>query len=151
VREYVAIAEYYGDRRARRSGVLLMHHIDEGLAILVARGASERARRAFCLHPLVQDDTALAASFATHLTDDPWVMALAIEYRHVANAALSTRVLESAADIALSPIADVNEMLVADKLQNYKDFMLHHRATHPRGAELERYFTLWLERLEVLP
>jgi hypothetical protein len=149
--EYRAIATHYGTRVARRSGVPLMHHIDEGLAILHAIGASALAQRAFCLHPLVQADADLAASAPRlrELSDDAYVLALAFEYRNIANAALSTRVLASAADIALSPLADVNAMLVADKVQNRKDFIAHHRGTHPHSAELDRYFALWLERLGV--
>jgi hypothetical protein len=151
-REYRAIEAAYGDRRAERSQIYLMHHIDEGLQILVARGASDRACRAFCVHPLVQDDATLAASFPhiAELTDDPAVLALALEYRNIANAALSTRALASAADIALSPLGDVNDMLVADKLQNWKDFVLAHQGSHPRSDALERYFALWHERLGVL-
>ena len=150
-REYAAIEAHYGDRRAARSDVLLMHHIDEGLQVLATRGASPRAMRAFCLHPLVQEDAALAASYPHlgSLTDDPSVLALALEYRNIANAPLSTRAISSAAEIPLSPLAEVNEMLVADKLQNWKDFVLHHRATHARSAELDRYFARWHERLGV--
>ena len=150
-REYRAIEASYGSRRAERSQVLLMHHIDEGLQVLAHRGASTRAMTAFCLHPLVQEDAALAASYSRlhELTDDAAVLALALEYRHIANATLSTRPIASARDIPLSPLADVNEMLVADKLQNWKDFVLHHRDTHPRGDALERYFALWHERLGI--
>jgi len=150
-REYAAIAQHYGDRRAERSQVLLVHHIDEGLQVLQQRGASVRAMKAFCLHPLVQEDAALAATFPriAELTDDPAVLALALEYRNIANATLSTREIAGAADIPLSPLAEVNEMLVADKLQNWKDFVLHHRGTHPRSAALDRYFALWHERLGV--
>lgn len=151
--EYRAIAAHYGAGRARRSGVPLMHHIDEGLAILARIGASERASRAFCLHPLVQSDADLAAAYPriAALTDDPAVLALALEYRNLANATLSPRVIGGAVDIPLSPLAEVNAMLVADKVQNRKDFILHHRASHPRRAELDRYFALWLERLAVGP
>ncbi len=147
--EYRAIARHYGERTAKRSGVLLIRHIHHGLAILDAIGATERAKRAFCLHPLVQSDTDLGAANLSALTDDVHVMALAIEYRSVANAALSTRALASAADIRLSPLAEVNDMLIADKVQNRADFLRHHAATHPRSAELDRYFRLWLERLGV--
>jgi hypothetical protein len=152
-REYKAIEASYGGRRAARSQVLLMHHIDEGLQVLAHRGASTRAMKAFCLHPLVQEDTALAAAYPqiAELTDDPAVLALALEYRHIANATLSTRSIAGASDIPLSPLPEVNEMLVADKLQNWKDFVLHHCATHPRAEVLERYFALWHERLGVTP
>jgi hypothetical protein len=148
-REYKAIEAHYGARRAERSQVLLMHHIDEGLQVLAQRG-STRAMKAFCLHPLVQQDAALAAAYPSlDVTDDPAVLALALEYRNIANATLSMRPIASAGDIPLSPLVEVNEMLVADKLQNWKDFVLHHRTTHPRTHALERYFAHWHERLGI--
>lgn len=150
-REYAAIARDYGDRRAQRSQLPLIRHIDDGLTILDTIGASAAAQRAFCLHPLLQDDVAYAANFprAHELTDDPHVLALAVEYRCVANAALSTRELAGAADIELSPMAEVNDMLIADKVQNRRDFLRHHLLSHPRSEILERYFALWLERLGI--
>lgn len=148
--EYCVVAEQYGDKRAARSGVFYMNHIDEGLAVLAGLGASERARRAFCLHPLVQSDEALARyyAYADQLTADPHVLTLALEYRHIAGLAPSSRELARAADIALGPLEDVHDMLRADKLQNYKDFLAHHQR-HPRAVALDRYFRLWLERLEI--
>jgi len=148
--EYLAIEREYGARTAKRSGVLLMRHIDEGLAVLQRIGAPEAAMRAFCLHPLLQEDAAHAANLprVTALTE-PHVLALALEYRRVANGTLSTRPIGSAADIPLSELPEVNEMLVADKVQNRKDFLIHHRRSHPRGDVLDRYFRLWLERLGV--
>lgn len=149
--EYRAIAAHYGERTARRSGVALLRHIDQGIAILREIGASDRAMRAFCLHPLVQSDADLATSHPRigELTDDPYVLALALEYRNIANATLSNRVIASAEDIPLSPLAEVNDMLVADKVQNRADFLTHHAATHPRASELARYFELWLLRLGI--
>jgi hypothetical protein len=151
MKEYDAIAAYYGERAARRSRVPYIQHIDEGLLVLDQIFATEQAKRAFCLHPFVQEDADLAANHARlpELTDDPHVIVLVMEYRHIANATLSHRTIASAADIPLSPIPDVNAMLVADKVQNYKDFIFHHQATHPRSAELDRYFLCWLERLGV--
>jgi len=119
--------------------------------VLAQRGASTQAMRAFCLHPLVQDDSALAASYPriASMTDDVAVVALALEYRNIANTTRSTRAIGGASDIPLSPLAEVNEMLIADKLQNWKDFVLHHRSTHPASAALDRYFAAWHERLGV--
>jgi hypothetical protein len=150
-REYRAIERGYGARHAARSGVLYMNHIDEGLAVLRHFNASDRARRAWCLHPLVQSDEALAESFPRlhECTEDPQVLALAMEYRNIANAYLSYRTVTSVEEIALGPLKDVADMLRADKVQNYKDFLLHHRATHPRREALDRYFRLWLERLDI--
>lgn len=128
-----------------------MRHIDHGLAILREIGASDRAMRAFCLHPLVQSDADLAATYPRigELTDDPQVLTLALEYRHIANATLSTRAIANAEDIPLSPLREVNDMLVADKVQNRADSLTHHAATHSRAGELARYFELWLVRLDI--
>jgi hypothetical protein len=149
--EYELIARVYADRTAKRSGVRLIEHIDHGLRVLGAIGASDDAQRAFCLHPLVQEDADLREHFETcAATTTARVLALAIEYRWVANSALSSRELAGGAtDIQLSPLREVNDMLVADKVQNYRDFLAHHAGSHPRAAALDRYFRLWLERLGV--
>jgi hypothetical protein len=150
-REYRAISQFYGDRVAKRTMVPLMHHIDEGLAVLATSDAKDAAMRAFCLHPLLQEDAGLVAAFArlTELTDSVQVIALAMEYRRVANSCSHRRPVKSLDDIELSPLREVNQMLAADRIQNRKDFVLHHRGTHPRTAELDRYFQLWLQKLGI--
>jgi hypothetical protein len=150
-REYRAVSSFYGERLTRRTLVPLMNHIDEGIALLATMDARDIAMRAFCLHPLVQDDAGLVNAYArlTELTDSVQVIALAMEYRRVANACTHRRVVETAEEIELSPLVDVNMMLAADKIQNRKDFVLLHRGTHPRTTELDRYFQLWLQRLRV--
>jgi hypothetical protein len=173
--EYHAIEQHYGDGRARRSGVYFMHHIDEGLRVLHRwLHASDRAKRAWCLHPLVQGDADLRRSYDAGLLHgfEPEVVALALEYRSFANAFLSP--MEShpgygdPSKIAQSPLPEVGAMLTADKLQNCKDFRLHHRGPlrregpglwaeakhkepHPRTSHLERYFDSWLAALGVDP
>ena len=155
--EYEAIERHYGATRARRSGVPYMNHIDEGLRVLHRwLGASDRAMRAWCLHPLVQSDEDLRRSHAAGLLDgfEPAVVTLALEYRNIANAFLSPMQQHPGYDdssrIARSPLDEVNAMLVADKLQNCKDFRAHHRE-HPRSAWLARYFERWLTALGVDP
>ncbi|MFT5683743.1 MAG: hypothetical protein ACI8RZ_004675 [Myxococcota bacterium] len=149
-REYRAISAFYGDRCARRSGVRLIQHIDEGIALLAHLGADERAMRAFCIHPILQSDADLAAADLTALSDDVVVMALAMEYRSVANAYLSPMGERALGEIRLSPLAAVNDMLRADKVQNYKDFLRFHDGVHANSDGLNRYFRAWLTRLGIL-
>lgn len=150
--EYGQVLGMYGDHHAMRSKVWYMRHIDEGLAVLLYHGGHEMAHgpvgQAFCLHPLVQKDRDLMAHWKSIQTT-PDVMALAMEYRSVANRALVHHPLPITSSITLSTLAEVNHMLVADKIQNRKDFYIHHFGSHPRSMELERYFKLWLGRLQV--
>lgn len=148
--EYKAIQAFYNDQKANRSQCYLMNHIDEALFIMTALNASDVAKRAFCLHPLVQNDQDLAHNWdALKNTIDPEILALAMEYRNIANSYLSHRKIKTIKDIALSPIADVNAMLIGDKVQNYKDFLIYHYGTHDRSNELDKYFKNWLKKLDI--
>lgn len=142
-----AIIKFYGTRRAARSQVPLINHIVEGVSILKSIYASNDAISAFCLHPLVQGDTELLQHYANLDHIDGKILILAMEYRSVANDYLSHRTVYAIDEIRLSPLKEVNDMLVADKVQNYKDFLLYHYGTHPRSNELDVYFKNWLSRL----
>lgn len=151
-----AIEEFYGDRKAKRSQVPLINHIHEGLRIMEARGASEYAMAAYALHPIFQNDDDLVANFDQRVERvNPRVMALVMEYRSFANAWLSDQVYYKRGaphfdrPPKLPPLVDVREMLVADKVQNRKDFILHHKHKHPRSGELDLYFDVWLAGLGV--
>jgi hypothetical protein len=146
--EYQTITNYYGDSKAERSGVFKMNHIDEGLAILEWIGASETAKKAYCLHPIYQSDEDLAKNADAFYIDTD-VLIRVIEYRSVANECLSNREIMSCFDIRLSPLKDVNDMLIADKIQNRKDFELYHKGKHQRSKELDRYFIKWCQRLGI--
>lgn len=150
--EYQLIEAFYGARRAARSAVPLMNHIDEGLAILATIGADRAAMRAFCLHPLIQADddyaknmdrVVKACASGPESTD---AVAAALEYRQVANAYLSN-VKMPEDGIGLSGSIRVNQMLIADKVQNKKDFDLFHKGSHPNSARLCAYFQEWIEAL----
>lgn len=154
--EYRLVSEFYGFRRARRSGVPLLNHILEGICILQRQGSSLETQRAFCLHPLVQADEDLKANLALVLQEvgprdeGPRVLVLAMEYRNCANAYLSHKKLGKEG-VPLSPLPEVNQMLIADKVQNYRDFFFYHRKTHPKARRLNRYFLDWLHALGVPP
>lgn len=146
--EYMQIQAVYGDRTASRSQMWLMRHIDEGLAVLLWYHQNiprVLEGKAFCLHPLVQGDQDLQTHWRTIQTSAQ-VMALAMEYRQTANSALSPN-LPKPWD--LSPLSEVNHMLVADKVQNLKDFELFHLGTHPDSEALALYFRTWLGVLGV--
>lgn len=151
--EYQLIQHYYGDRKAQRSQAYLMNHVDEGLGVMAEVGASDEAMRAFCLHPLLQDDVSLAANYARvaqAMSDEPqsaYVLGLAMEYRSVANEYLAHCTMRPTG-IRLSPLKDVNDMLIGDKVQNRKDF-LYHAETHANRERLAEYFRDWCEALSV--
>lgn len=146
--EYQAILDYYGDRTAFRSQVPLMNHIDEGIVILRELGASDNAIRAFCLHPIVQNDVGIDMS-----ASDAYLLAL--EYKQRANAFLccpETDYIQgpNALHEAVGPMTlDCALMLIADKRQNQKDFIAHHRGTHTRSTQLDIYFNVWLAYLHI--
>jgi ABC-type amino acid transport substrate-binding protein len=73
---------------------------------------------------------------------------LAMEYRSVANAYLSHREIDNIEEIKLSPLVEVQHMLIADKVQNRKDFELYN-SDHPQAEALSEYFDNWLRRLGI--
>jgi hypothetical protein len=150
--EYKLINRVYGQQKARRSGVYYMAHIDEGLAVMQDLGHSEVAQRAYCLRPLVQKDEDLSYTLNHGMLRGeyrgclPHSWVLAMEYRAVANACLA---YTPQWGFKLSALPEVNQMLVADKVQNRKDFEKHHADTHPQAHKLDAYFRFWLDALGV--
>ena len=150
--EYKLVEQFYGSRCAKRSGVPLMNHIDEGLRILKILGADENTQRGYILHPLLQEDDALANTWDKLQLCTHQAIIFALEYRNIANQFLSPNVhhpgYKNHTKITLSPISEVNQMLIADKIQNRKDFLLYHKE-HSRFEYLNAYFKQWLLRLGV--
>jgi hypothetical protein len=151
---YDTISQYYGDKKAERSGVFYMNHIDEGFTILQELGydlnKNEEVFDAYATHPIFQADEELVKNFPTlHSNADSRMIALTMEYRSVANEYLSKRIIQHIGEIRLSPLKEVNDMLIADKVQNRKDFELYHEGTHPNSTRLAQYFRDWLRKLGV--
>lgn len=169
---YERIVEFYGDKTAKRSGVLLINHINEGLTILDRLDAHPDVKEAFCIHPMIQNDVDLRTNYhhlisgtggkKLYLPITANVIGLALEYRNIANNFLSDQIetgpnswgreeTYSKKPMRLSPLPAVNLMLVADKVQNRKDFKRYHEGTHDRSRELAYYFDLWLKGLNISP
>jgi hypothetical protein len=152
---YELIQGWYGDKTTERSKVPLINHIDEGLKILKYLGAASYVKDAYCIHPIIQSDNDFKNNILMLHPLPSLALALAVEYRHVANAWLSDKVLTGPYkpfwkdEPRLSVIPEVNMMLIADKVQNYKDFCAHHKGKHERSAELETYFQRWFEVLDI--
>ena len=155
--EYDWIRTFYGERVAERSQVPLINHINEGIDILYEHNADEMAARAFALHPLFQSDVDLTKhvkmTYAMGLCD-PRALIFVMEYRRAANAYLCTprtdlwSIEEAKKSIGLL-LPQVRHMLIADKVQNRKDFMIYHYGTHARSEQLLKYFNNWHEILEI--
>ena len=161
-KEYFYISKVYGDKKAKRSGLPLMNHIDEGLDILNILDSSDEAKRAFCIHPIFQSENLIdyRNDYLGMINDEDFVIGgLARKYSVLANRFLCkpqtdnwdkteiVRQLIAANGGGHIISADISNMLLADKTQNYKDFMLYHYGIHERSNELFNYFYLWIHVL----
>lgn len=148
---YELIAAHYGDKCQERSGVPLINHIKEGLLILKNFYMAEAyVKDAFCIHPMLQGDESFCANYdLTELEEIGTSSAiLAMEYRRVANAYLPKQTRKYGDHVSISPSSSVNMMLVADKVQNFKDFS-RFKSVYPNRLQLEIYFENWLKALGV--
>lgn len=153
--EYKSIVEFYGTECAKRSQVPKMNHIDEGLIILRYFCADDATKKAWCLHPIIQMDEDLIQNYQTLCTNAgiaSETLMLAMEYRNKANAYLCRPHTDgwTVDDLPSLPLQQIRFMLIADKVQNYKDFMIHHHGTHDRSKQLYLYFQTWFQHLQLL-
>ena len=125
---YAIISGEYGIETAKRSGTPLINHIDEGLMILDYIGANREVMDAYCIHPLLQSDEAFVSNIYHGFQGvDTESIILACEYRRVANSFLSHMDIK---DFVGLTCPEIKQMLIADKIQNYKDFMIYHYNKH---------------------
>lgn len=142
---YKIIQKYYGEDTAKRSGVKLMNHIDEGIEILKSIGSDDVTIDAYCLHPILQSDDAFNENYIMDFDGiSAETLLLVMEYRRVANSYLSNNKIEDFVGFTNNRI---KQMLYADKIQNEKDFKLYHEDTHERSKELREYFDNWINIL----
>jgi hypothetical protein len=150
--EYIIINEYYKNKKAKRSEVPYINHINEGLEILEYIKADEFTKKAYCLHPIFQNPEGLKYVMQNKIYNkiDPFTLMLAMEYRNKANAFLCREKTDhyKIDDLPHMVFKEVSDMLIADKIQNYKDFLMYHKDTHPRKEKLDNYFNLWIKHLK---
>jgi hypothetical protein len=144
---YKLIQSEYKDDITKRSNVPLIYHIDEGGAILDKIGVSDTVKDAYYLHPLLQSDEMFNLNKGNSFNGvNAESLILATEYRRVANSYLSNMDVD---DFVGFSCDEVKQMLIADKIQNYKDFMKYHYGKHKRSEELHRYFNNWFKLLNI--
>lgn len=147
---YTMISNWYGDRRATRSGVRLMNHIDEGLVLLTIAPTSVHI--AFALHPLYQDPKDRATNIVSYLTLPKEIRVLIDLYNNTMQSC-SSKGFAKGKLVDLTTLWDglykdeVLMMCLADKLQNQKDFYKYHWKVHPESDNLEAYFEHWITKL----
>jgi len=143
---YNAIKRIYGNSAAKRSEVPYINHINEGLKILSFIDAYYWTAYAYCLHPIMQDDKLFSSILDMRESFISYPSILAVEYRHAANSFLSHHKKQ---DYRPSIFPEVKQMLIADKIQNRKDFEIYHKNSHPNSARLTEYFQEWMEILDI--
>lgn len=155
---YSLISSVYGDRKTSRfPHIRLMDHINQGLDILDKIDASVLAKCAFCIHPLLQDDATCnkttQSGLLKNINSD--VIITAMNYRAVANEYINvhnqTGKYRTNPDFVwikdqLDTFPDVRAMLIADKVQNKKDFICYRTDLEHRDY-LVSYFNKWIDLL----
>lgn len=149
--EYEVISKYYYGK-VTSENVPYINHIDEGLDILGYIDASELTQAAFCLHPIFQSNNDWSENQYNEIDlslCNPWAIALAVEYRNVANFYLSKTGYDSKIIHLLNQARpEIKDMLIADKIQNYKDMFKYNR--HRANFNLlEDYFQKWFNILNI--
>ena len=152
---YQLIKEHYGTRHSNRGNRPHIAHIQEGAWLhFHENGWNPIVQEAWCIHPLFQGDDTLIKSL-THPENWQSVQAGALiqtmEYRNIANGYTSKMPLRDPSRILLSPIPEVNQLLMADKLQNRKDYEQYVRPNLSKEEQtrLDTYFAAWFARLNI--
>lgn len=161
---YKVIEEFYKDKTTSK-GIPYINHIDEGVGHLENLHVSDVVINAFILHPFVQcvnlqgtykDCLLTEKELEKHINIFEIKPEIAYElllYRKFANSYLCRPDTDGYSfEEAYSNVEQLINyqstirMLIADKLQNFKDFLLY-RQDHPRAKQLTIYFTYWLKIL----
>jgi hypothetical protein len=142
---------FYLNKNAKRSGLPYIFHIWEGIRILQELGADEKTIAAWCIHPLVQSDEDFDREMNSHCLISNFVsgqvLFLALEYRHWANSHLSHMPSKIP---SFGHRDEIRKMLIADKVQNRKDFEKHLKGREDvKSFTLDSYYKEWFKALGI--
>lgn len=153
--EYELIKKYYEYKVAKRSGIPYINHIDEGLLLLnyKLRAKDSVSHRAFCLHPFYQDniriDTTKISGHSTRVAYFYSIIANTfLRHNYKNNNDLSHWIPSYHSVLCNDKSSNVYNMLYADKIQNYKDFMKHYNS-YSEAESIEEYFLWWFDVLKI--
>lgn len=154
-RALLVIEDYYKDKKAKRTQVPYINHIYEGLNVLNNINADIISQIVYILHPIFQTESKeevfriLVNNFwgMEKLDDEEFseIIKYGFLYKKYANSYLSKdHKILSKLDYDPNMPKYIKEALIADKVQNYKDFLIYHKGTHPNSDLLDDYFKTWL-------
>lgn len=150
------ISRYYGATTTKRTKLPWINHIIEGVVLIHQLNGSEPAADAFCWHPLIQSDDTYLETLAEiqryyNLNTSGDALINALGYRDAANRWLRGVVTKDNQP-KKHPLEDVNIMLMADKIQNRKDFEANEKLFSVEDASsLHYYFDCWFTTLGITP
>jgi hypothetical protein len=157
---YKLIQQKYQGKIAKRSGLGYMSHIQEGIFIIqLLYGDDQNLVEAYCLHPIFQNDRLLSQLLVENSSELslilPQTIVFCMEYRNIANSYTIKNKIKNPESIKIGSLEMIHKMLVADKIQNKKDFMKYMYLKHERPSYVKasehglQYFDSWLDRLSV--
>lgn len=133
------ISKYYEGKVAKRTGIPYINHIYEGCRLI----EDEEDRLAFMIHPIFQDGKEGEVDLSTVKKS---IQKLAKEYADIANSYLPKDYLNEPP----TEFGAVRYLLVADKMQNYKDFSNNKDVfSKEKQKQLDIYFRKWFKALDV--
>lgn len=150
------ISRHYGATAAQRTKLPWINHIVEGVVLIHQLGGRIGAADAFCWHPLIQSDTTYLETLVEmrrhyNLNTNGEVLVNVLGYRDAANRWLRG-VVNKDNQPKKHPLESVNVMLMADKIQNRKDFEANERLFSVEdAASLHYYFDCWFNTLGITP
>lgn len=163
--KYYSVIDNFYKGMSTSKGVPYINHINEGIVHLENMKVDDTVINAFILHPFVQcvnlkgtykDCLLTEKELEKHINIfeiEPEIAFELLLYRKYANSYLCREatdnydINDAFEDVkGLAKYRNTVKMLIADKLQNFKDFLLY-RQDHPRKEFLNRYFTIWLNIL----